>query len=515
MADWWVDWINGNDTDGNGSPSAPYKTIAKALSVCAAGDHIKHAKSPAHASLPGTLTFTDNSTTVATSTDLTGIVAPKDFVGKASAGGPGSAETFWEVASVTSNTITLVRPYSGVSETTTGKKCGVIDVGAWGIDDWFNAGNYNAPETIQTQISGGWNLSTQTRDGETWIWNSGSTKQGKGANLVYGSGLILDGFGFLRFGTGIYLSSTHRQIIRNISVLSNSGRGVDQVGFASIFENVAACGNGIAGIWIESADFLTGKNITACSNADNGIHGVASNGKVARFFIENLVARNNGWRGIGNCFLNSRVRGFTAANNPLGNISLTTTYTMETPMVGVQDFNGNTRTVIFEYGTITYDTTNQRGPSGGCLAWMPSNATRAFGMPVGFAKAPGGKDFTLSIYLKKSATFDGTVELRLWTRAGWITEWTTVTPTTSYAQYSLTGVAADLPSETLVYLYMRVKGTAGAVYSDDFSAAGFSTDSFDFWEMGMPWTQSLPQTEGGCGFIIGYNIITIPWGGLD
>ena len=86
MAIVYCDFASGNDTTGDGSASNPYKTITKASTGLSGDDEVRCAKSPAPTALDGTLTFTDGSTSVATSADLTAVLAAKDFVSLNSTG---------------------------------------------------------------------------------------------------------------------------------------------------------------------------------------------------------------------------------------------------------------------------------------------------------------------------------------------------------------------------------------------------------------------------------------------
>ena len=72
----YCDYLAGNDTSGDGSASNPYKTITTAsLYATGYGNEVRAAKSPAHTVLSGTVTFTNNSDTAATSEDISGSIA--------------------------------------------------------------------------------------------------------------------------------------------------------------------------------------------------------------------------------------------------------------------------------------------------------------------------------------------------------------------------------------------------------------------------------------------------------
>lgn len=167
MAIWYIDLISGNDSTGDGSSGNPYLTEMKIRDVASSGDEVRIAKTTAHSTISGVanFTFTKGSKTVSTSADATGSLAVGDYIGKATAEGNGSHETFYRIGTINATTITLENPYWGTSEA-------VVEVKK--VNPVTYATKYNstyqvAYGTINLTISGGWNLSTLTRDGETWI----------------------------------------------------------------------------------------------------------------------------------------------------------------------------------------------------------------------------------------------------------------------------------------------------------------------------------------------------------
>jgi hypothetical protein len=77
MAIKYCDWINGNDTTGDGSYGTPYKTIDKSVLGMTGQNEVRCAKSPDPVQLSGTLNFTYGSVVVPTSEDLTGVFDSK------------------------------------------------------------------------------------------------------------------------------------------------------------------------------------------------------------------------------------------------------------------------------------------------------------------------------------------------------------------------------------------------------------------------------------------------------
>jgi len=122
----YCDYINGNDSTGDGSAGNPYKTITKASTYLYGGDEVRVAKSPDPTTLTGTLSFTLNDTEVlGSSTSFTSDLAIGDFI----KGGDGQ---WYEVITITDDThATLYKKYSG--STVSGvsfQKLGITSTGA-------------------------------------------------------------------------------------------------------------------------------------------------------------------------------------------------------------------------------------------------------------------------------------------------------------------------------------------------------------------------------------------------
>lgn len=130
-------------------------------------------------------------------------------------------------------------------------------------------------------------------------------------------------------------------------------------------------------------------------------------------------------------------------------------------------------TQYFEYGTTARDTTEYQGVSGESFKFTPSSATyyirQDFG-PLGPCAASTG--YTLSIYLKKSATFNGDVTISaLNVDEEIVTGPTAASVTEDWAQYTIAIDAGDMPAAGVVLLRVRVRGTAGTVWADTVAVA--------------------------------------------
>jgi len=264
--------MNGDDSTGDGSASKPYKTIQKASTGLTGDDEVRCAKSPAPTALSGTLTFTDGSTSVATSVDLTGVLAAKDFVSLNSTG-EHSGETWWEISSITSTTITLTTKYSGTGGTGTGYKLGVTDTDAAAASSTVvQQISASGSSGHLLKVSGGWNLSgTPTQDGYTWFFQSGANRYGYGLQLSSKSYIDLDfgRVGFLRYSRAIYLSSSSNNTITSATCNSNS-YGIYLSGSSNNTITSATCNSNSTGI------YLSGSNNTitsaTCNSNSTGIY---------------------------------------------------------------------------------------------------------------------------------------------------------------------------------------------------------------------------------------------------
>lgn len=398
------DFLNGNDTTGNGSAANPYKTLAKATTGLTGGDEVRCAKSPDPATLSGTLTFTDGSASVATSEDLTAVLGAYDFVSLNTAG-----ETWWEISSINSTTITLVVAYRGTGGTGTGYKRGIT--GSIAGVTVADASGYTGLHTISAsgssvssklKMSFGWNLAgTPAQDGQTFFFQSNATKGGWG---IYGSSknyVEIDGarLGMLRYRDGI------SGIGNNWTITSPT------------------CNGNSSGIYLSSGCF----NIVAYGYA----HDESTWWSNAGIILD--------WLGNGQ------------------------------KLVSIQESEsgGAARNRVYFYGGYTQDNTAD-ARSGKCLQFNPKNATywieQSFFVPAAASTAR-----TVAIYLKDDSSFDGNVYLELWFNGVRIAGPTEKTMDTSYAQFDITGAADDIPVDGVLELKVLVYGTAGCVYADDIS----------------------------------------------
>lgn len=153
-----TNYLTGNDTTGTGSTGAPYKTIMKALEVAVSSDEIRVAGGQ-WSPITGTMTFTQGSNQVSTTTNLTSQLAAKDIL-TFDDGEFGFDKFHVRINSITSSTITLTAYWPGPTITTSS----VYKLSAYhydfttantGIENFNNAAYLPNGRTGIT-ISGGW-----------------------------------------------------------------------------------------------------------------------------------------------------------------------------------------------------------------------------------------------------------------------------------------------------------------------------------------------------------------------
>ena len=456
------DFLNGDDTNGDGSAGNPYKTLSKATTGLTGGDEVRCAKSPDPANLGCNLTFTNGSTSVATAADLTAVLGAKDFVSLNTAG-----ETWWEIASITSTTITLTSKYSGTGGTGTGYKLGVTDTGA-------AAGSTTVVQQVSAsgssghliKISGGWNLAgTPTQDGQTWFWQSGTNQYGYGLRLSSKSYIELDfgRVGFLRYNSGIYLRSSSNNTITS----ATCNRNFTGIYLSSSNNNTITtptCNGNGTGIYLSSSNNTTITTPT-CNGNSNGIYLYSSNNNT----ITSATCNSNSY-GIclstgSSCICWGYAHDESTWSNA-GKVNEWSGNKQKIVSIGESESGGAARNRVYFYGGYTQDNTAEAdGGSGKCIHFNPKSATywieQDFVVPVS-----SGVARTVSIKMKDDASFNGSVELELWYNGVLIVGPTTKTMTTSYVAHEMTAAAGQIAADGVLVLKVKVYGTAGAVYAD-------------------------------------------------
>jgi hypothetical protein len=511
----YCDWTSGNDSTGDGTYGNPYKTITTASNGLSGGDEVRVAKSPAHTALSQTLSWTDNSTSVGTTGDLTGELAAGDMVGKNDDDG-----MWWEITGINSTTITLRAKYSGTTETVTSYKMGFHDYGspaATSTQVQAVSDSGSSASSLLT-ISGGWNLTTQEQDGWSFFCVTHATNR-YGYGLYYANKdyINLSKIVCARCYSGFYGTGVDNAVFEDVEAYSCTQYGFYAGSRGCSFTRIKAAGCGYCNFYLNddgnfiddlkcasgagsstypgvslAAEQIVATQISTRNNTNYGFY--TENGNI----VGELVADNNS-RGIN---FSSTIGGFpirigklSASGNttalyahypclcrvgtfiPSGNTAdfgYTSNYLSDCPhpVFHIQRWNdtaGDSR-MMFYNGVAYRDTADAR--SGACLKAAPTSADDYIWVTLGkYLVTATGSDITLTIYAKDDASFNGDVGLMALINNGVAVAWTEKTMATSYGAHTLTVPAASLVENEWIELIARVRGTAGAVYFDDFSAA--------------------------------------------
>jgi len=430
----YCDFVNGDDNNGDGTYSNPYKTITKASTGLGSGDEVRVAKSPAPVDLTVTFSFTNNSKTVTASDSvfINEVTAGQDDTsvrrGDFIKGGDGN---WWEVVTINSATSAdLYQKYSGSTQSgVSSQKLMVTSTGeASGSTTVVQTVSSSGTSASTLKISGGWNLSNQTQDGQTYFRQLHSTFNNRYGYGLYASGksyVEISRLHFLRYNYGIYLyyRSNNNTITSPTCNSSNN-----------------------SGIYLYSSSNNTITTPT-CNSNNYGIRSGNSS--------------------------NNIVNNYSGTSNTSGDIYvLQAQHYGEYPCLLMQHFKeaGDNR-CYYEYGVTYRDTTNPRGGTGECLKFSPTSTTYYISQSFYFA-ADSGTSKTISAYIRKDASLGGDVQGAIFFMGEKITGWTDITPTedNTYEQKSLVANAADITEDGVLELRIKVRGSSGKnVYVDDIS----------------------------------------------
>jgi len=489
----YCDYINGHDDTGDGSAGNPYKTITKASTGLTGGDEVRVAKSPAPIDLAGTLSFTQNDTAVVSTSaifvnavsggETDGSVRLGDFI----KGGDGN---WWEVITVTDSThATLYKNYSGATQSgVSSQKLGITSTGA--ASNWTAVQTVSASGTSSSKlkISGGWDLSGPTQNGQTYFRQMHSTfanRYGYGLYLSSKSYVEIERCHFLRYNYGIYLSNSPNNTITTPTCNSNS-EGIDLSNSPNNTITTPTCNSNGYGIdlYYSSNNTIT---TPTCNSNSYGIYlELSSNNTITTptcnsnsYGIDLYYSSNNT---ITTPTCNSNSGGIYLSNSPnnivnkySGTGNSTDVYVSparhygDYPCLKCQHFKtAGVNKCFYEYGTTERDTANAR--SGECLKYTPTSAVYYISQSF-FFKADSGVSQTLSAYIKDDASFNGDVQAAIYFMGEKITGWTEWTPTTSYAQKSIVASSGSITEDGILELRIKCRGSSGNVFIDDISAS--------------------------------------------
>ena len=492
----YCDYINGHDDTGDGSAGNPYQTITKASDGLTGGDEVRVAKSPEPTNLAGTLSFTLNDTAVVSTSaifvnavsggETDGSVRLGDFI----KGGDGN---WWEVITVTDSTnATLYKKYSGATQSgVSSQKLGITSTGAAAssstqVQVVFASGT----SASRLKISGGWDLSGPTQNGQTYFRQMHGTfnnRYGRGLYLNSKNYVEIERCHFLRYNYGIYLSSSPNNTITTPTCNSNGNYGIYLSSSPNNTITTPTCNSNGYGIYLYLSLNNTITTPTCNSNSD-GIYLYDSlNNTIttptcnSNYTGINLYTSSNNTITTPTC--NSNTYGIYLSSSPnniankysgTGNSSgdvyvVPAKHYGDYPCLKCQHFKtAGVNKCFYEYGTTERDTANAR--SGECLKYTPTSAVYYISQSF-FFKADSGVSQTLSAYIKDDASFNGDVQAAIYFMGEKITGWTEWTPTTSYAQKSIVASSGSITEDGILELRIKCRGSSGNVFIDDISAS--------------------------------------------
>lgn len=463
----YCDFVNGDDNTGDGTAGNPYKTITKASDGLMGGDEVRVAKSPSPSALSGVLTWTNGSASVSTSVDLMGVLAARDFIRKASLNAA-DYDIWWEISSITSTTITLVKTFRGYTESCASMKLGTTDTGAATYGQNVQVVSSSGDdESTRLEISGGWNLSTELQDGETWFRQTGTTKYGNGLRSNDSYYISLSKCHLLRYSYDLYLQDEAGWSVSHCQFLAAGNAGLTcNASFRGVFSNITS-----------DSTLYFGYSVMHAITADTI---VCINGQIHTYdYLSNVVA------------VNATIH--AAAGSISRNISGSLIELSVNPPCKFYNVSGCSVNVQGSIGGANYatlkgidgaageqawqaggyaqkNTANAR--SGSCVEVVPmypiGSVSDAFEQVFKLAVAASTAK-TVGVYMKSSADFDGAVQAALMYKGEFLADFIEWTMTTSYQQFTLTAAADDIDESGVLELWIRVWGETGSVYIDDLS----------------------------------------------
>lgn len=488
MAENYCDYIAGDDDTGDGTAGDPYQTITKASIGLAGGDEVRVAKSAAPSALTGTCGFTKGSTAV---TGAGSNFDPEVTIGDFIEGGDGE---WYEVITVTDDTnLVLFRPYpSATGAGVDSRLLGITSTGAAAAaGTQIQSISVNGTSVAsRLKISGGWDLTGPTQDGQTYFRQMHGTFANRWGIGLYASTrhwIEIERLHFLRYDQGLSMSTCRGWLITSMNILSSGDESLYMLlaignEFVSMVVNSSAdkgimmnfCHNNeISGIFnshvgrglhIENSFSNKCTDVTCNYNADGVFLYVGTKN------IFSTLTCNNNTKGIySQNATDNFVNNFSATGNGTDIDVDSGRHYGDYPIVSVQHSNAaGTNICYYEYGETYRDVVDDRSTQ--CLKYDPSSATIYISHSFYFV-ADSGVEQTLSAYVKDDAAFNGDIQAAIYFMGEKITGWSEWTPALAYAQKTIVAGAGDITEDGVLELRIKVRGTAGNVFVDDLATA--------------------------------------------
>jgi hypothetical protein len=512
----YADYANGDDDSGDGTYSLPYKTIDKATTGLTGGDQVRCAVTP-QTQLSGTLTFTNGSKTVNTTTDLSGVVSISDIIHHMTTG-----EAWWLVDSVQTDSITLKHVYWGTAGSgKTGYK--ITPIVQSGKQTVMASGSNSAS---LLKVSGGWQLDNQTQTGITAFYVS--------------SGKTLDFFNVTFIELEKFFAHTPSRYAIDCSTNSYlhdlySSGGAIYTGCLSLVQNIFVAGTEdsnsyegfvVDGMWQgDYGNDLFNKGNTTAENiwvySANGIEIYGSHLKFKNINVKNFISYGLYFYDCANVFFEDSTADtsfgnqydagfyFDWNNNNIYFKNCSIKNCLGSAIFKYDDcgangvyffdleLSGNAGPIFAEveddenlgsypqfivvnqgedpyrvykgFAKITSDSSDAR--SGKCLKFSPVYNYHVLQEKVGIHKiASETGDITISLYAKKDNSFNGSVEIMILQNGAHLSR-TTITPTTNYDKYDVVVDDTTFVVGEYLDIFILILGSLGNVFIDDFSSS--------------------------------------------
>ena len=492
MTIYYCDFLTGDDDTGDGSTSTPYKTITKASTGLSGGDEVRVAKSTDPTSLTGTLGFTVGSAAVTGSSTLfSSELAIGDFI-------KGGDDEWYEVVTITDNTnAILFKVYPSATESgVSSQKLGITSTGE-------AAATSTAVQTVSVsgtstasrlKISGGWDLTGPTQDGQTYFRQMHGTfanRYGRGLYAASKDYIEVERLHFLRYDNCIYITSCDLWSLTSPNLLS-AGDEAFYLSVCHTNEIITPVVNSSAdvGIYLSNCYNNTITTPTCNSNNNYGIYlynssnnntittptcNSNSRGIYLHYHSNNNTitaptCNSNNYGIYTSASSNNIANKYSGSGNSSGDIYVLSAKTFwDQPQLNCQHINTTgTNKSFYEYGITERDTADARSTQ--CLKYDPTSATYYISQSF-FFKADSGVTQTLSAYVKDDVSFNGDIQSAIYFMGVKITGWTEWTPTTSYVKKEIVAGSGDISEDGVLELRIKVRGTAGNVFVDDLATA--------------------------------------------
>ena len=242
---------------------------------------------------------------------------------------------------------------------------------------------------------------------------------------------------------GIYLEESHENIIKT-AICNNNQHGIRIYGINNIVETATCDLNTNYGIYLNHTINTAMSSITCNNNSNYGIY--------SNLGREDIINNYSGTENV-----NGDINILTSGVDP------------DYHILKMQHFQteGDNR-CYYQFG-ITYRNTIE-AQSTQCLQYAATSDTYYIKQEIYFPALNGiRKDITF--YIKDDVAFNGDVQAALFFMGVNITNWETIPTTTDYVQQTLIAHASDITEDGVIELKIKVRGTAGNIYVDDFGVS--------------------------------------------